>query len=76
MTCSYEYVTDNINARSFLLFAFIVEYVMPLSGILFFYFQIIWSIVAKQDGALSRAKVKLMNVLSPPLTYEEVSLAV
>ena len=58
MTCSYEYVTEDWNKQSFILFAFICNYCIPLALILCCYTAIIKAIFFKED-AMKRARMKI-----------------
>lgn len=60
MTCTYEYVTDEWNPRSFILFAFVFSYCLPLIVLTVYYSRILGAAYSS-DSALSRAKVKLAN---------------
>jgi hypothetical protein len=41
ITCSYDYLTDDWNHKSFILYAFICNYVFPMLTVIFFYSQIV-----------------------------------
>ena len=71
LTCSYEYLTSDWNPKSFLLFACIAQYVIPLSLIVFFYAKIMQKISIKKNGALTRARLKVLDTGSPQ-TEEQV----
>ena len=42
MTCGYDYLTDDWNHKSYLLYAFINNYALPLLIVIFFYSQVIF----------------------------------
>ena len=64
-TCSYEYLSDDYTEKSFVLFAFVFSYVVPLSFVLFFYKKIIISVFFT-EAAFKRAQTKLMNASNLP----------
>lgn len=73
LTCSYEYVTDDPNPKSFLLFAVVAQYMIPLCLILYYYVGIIREISSK-EAALARAQVKVLNLVgNSRLTYDQVT---
>jgi len=62
MTCSYDYLKPDWNHKSFVLFAFIFNYMIPLSMIIFFYSKIVKAVVMHE--AALRAQAKKMNIES------------
>ncbi len=60
ITCSYDYLTDDWNHKSFILYAFICNYVMPMSAVIFFYSQIVKAVVS-HEASLKKQAAK-MNV--------------
>jgi r-opsin len=60
ITCSYDYLTDDWNHKSFILYAFICNYVMPMSAVVFFYSQIVKAVVS-HEASLKKQAAK-MNV--------------
>ena len=60
-TCSYDYLSDDWSEKSFVLFAFVFSYVIPLSFNLYFYEKIIVAVFFN-EAAYKRAQTKLMNV--------------
>lgn len=58
MTCGYEYVTDDWNSLSFLSFAFITAYVAPLTIVIYFYFEIVKAVFARQ-AAMRKVEAKM-----------------
>lgn len=62
ITCSYDYLSQDWNHKSFMLFAFIFNYCCPMSAIIFFYAQITKAVVAHE--AALKAQAKKMNVES------------
>ena len=70
MTCSYEYLSDDWNHKSFVLFAFIWNFCLPCAFLCFFYEKIIIAIFF-QEAALKRAQTKLISAKKPPLDARE-----
>ena len=62
ITCSYDYLTDDWNHKSFILYAFICNYVMPMITVIFFYSQIVKAVVSHE--AALRKQAEKMNVES------------
>ncbi|XP_023334314.1 compound eye opsin BCRH2 [Eurytemora carolleeae] len=60
ITCSYDYLTQDWNHRSFMLYAFIFNYCVPMIMVISFYTQIVKAVV-KHESAL-KAQAKKMNV--------------
>jgi len=60
ITCTYEYVTDHWNPRSFMLFAFVFSYILPLAMVAFYYTSIVRAVFFNQ-AALQRAELKMMQ---------------
>ncbi len=60
MTCSYDYLTDDWNHKSYILFAFIFHYVIPMGFVIYFYSQIVKAVWSHE--AELRAQAKKMNV--------------
>jgi hypothetical protein len=40
ITCSYDYLSDDWNHKSFILYAFVCNYVMPMITVIYFYSQV------------------------------------
>jgi len=62
ITCTYDFITPEINERTFILFAYIFNYFIPLFMISVFYYSIVKAVVAHE--AALRAQAKKMNVES------------
>jgi len=62
VTCSYDYLTQEWNTKSFMAYAFIFNYTCPVIMIITFYTQIVKAVVAHE--AALRAQAKKMNVES------------
>ena len=60
LTCTYDFYTEDWNHKSYILFAFIMHYVIPMFFIVFFYFQIASAVIGHE--AALRAQAKKMNV--------------
>ena len=70
MTCSYEYLSDDCNHKSFVLFAFIWNFCIPFTFICVFYEKIIVAIFF-HEAALKRAQTKLISAKKAPLNARE-----
>jgi len=60
ITCSYDYLTEDWNHKTYVLYAFIVNFCVPMSTIIFFYSHIVKAVVSHE--ASLRAQAKKMNV--------------
>lgn len=60
ITCSYDYLSDDWNHKSFILYAFIFNYCVPVTFVIFFYSQIVKAVVSHE--AALKAQAKKMNV--------------
>jgi len=60
VTCSYDYLTQDLNRKSYMAYAFIFNYTCPVIMIIIFYSQIVKAVVAHE--AALRAQAKKMNV--------------
>ena len=62
ISCSYDYLSEDMNSVSFVLYAYIFNYCVPVSSCIFFYSQIVMAVV-KHEKAL-KEQAKKMNVES------------
>lgn len=60
MTCSYDYMTEDWNTKTFILYAFIFNYCVPMLAVIFFYSQIAQAVFLHE--AALRNQAKKMNV--------------
>ena len=60
VTCSYDYLTQDWNERTFMYYAFAFNYTVPMLTVIFFYIQIVKAVVAHE--AAMKAQAKKMNV--------------
>lgn len=60
ITCSYDYLSEDWNHKSFILYAFIFNYVVPMLFVIFFYSQIVVAVVTHERAL--KAQAKKMNV--------------
>ena len=60
LTCSYDYLTEGWNHKSFVLVAFIFNYCIPMITVIFLYSQIVAAVVQHEAGLKKQAKK--MNV--------------
>ena len=60
MTCSYDFISEGLNERTYLLFAYIFNYFLPMLMIAGFYSSIVKAVVAHE--AALKAQAKKMNV--------------
>jgi len=61
-TCSYDYLTDDFNHKSFVLFAFVFNYMVPMILTFFYYSSIVKAVWAHEEQL--KAQAKRMNVES------------
>jgi len=61
-TCSYDYLTDDFNHKSFVLFAFVFNYMVPMILTFFYYSSIVKGVWAHEEQL--KAQAKRMNVES------------
>ncbi len=62
LTCSFDYVTDNWNNKSYTIFFCFFSFVLPLIFVLFFYGQIVVAVISHERAL--KAQAKKMNVES------------
>ena len=60
MSCSFDYLSEDWNHKSFVLYAFICNYCCPMLVVIFFYSQIVKAVVAHESAL--KAQAKKMNV--------------
>lgn len=60
VTCSYDYLTQDWNRKSFMVYAFVFNFTCPVIMILLFYYKIVKAVVAHESAL--RAQAKKMNV--------------
>lgn len=60
VTCSYDYLTQDWNEKSFMVYAFVFNYSLPVTMIVLFYVQIVKAVVMHE--AALKAQAKKMNV--------------
>ena len=60
VTCSYDYLSDDWNSKSFILYALIFNFLVPMMFVIFFYSQIVIAVVSHEKAL--RAQAKKMNV--------------
>lgn len=60
MTCSYDYMTEDWNTKTFIIYAFVFNYCLPMAAVIFFYSQIAQSVF--QHEAAMKEQAKKMNV--------------
>merc|ERR1719195_1284825 len=60
ITCSYDFISEDLNRRTFILFAYIFNFFTPMILIVVFYSNIVRAVVAHE--AALRAQAKKMNV--------------
>ena len=62
ITCSYDYMAVDWNRKSFLLYAFIGNYCIPMVIMIFFYIKIVKAVIVHE--ATLKLQAKKMNVES------------
>ena len=55
-TCSYDYLTEDWNHQSFILFTFINHWFMPMLFIVYFYSKIMKTVIAHETALKAQAK--------------------
>ena len=60
MTCSYDMLSEGLNERSYLLFAYIFNYFFPMILIAILYYAIVKAVVSHESSLKNQAKK--MNV--------------
>ena len=60
ISCSYDYLSQDWNSISFVLYAYICNYCIPVLSCIYFYSQIVMAVV-KHERAL-KEQAKKMNV--------------
>ena len=56
ITCSYEYMSDDWNTKSFVMFTLFTNYIAPISIAIFFYSQIVMAVVSHEKALRDQAK--------------------
>ena len=56
ITCSYEYISDDWNTKSFVMFTLVTNYIAPISIAIFFYSQIVMAVVSHEKALRDQAK--------------------
>lgn len=56
ITCSYEYISDDWNTKSFVMFTLCTNYIAPISIAIFFYSQIVMAVVSHERALREQAK--------------------
>ena len=62
VTCSYDYLSDDFNNRSYIVFAFCFNYLLPMVLVFFYYSSIVKAVWAHEEAL--KAQAKKMNVES------------
>jgi len=62
MTCSYDYLKEDWNHKTYIIYAFVLNYMLPLVIVMFFYSQIVKAVITHE--ASLKAQAKKMNVES------------
>lgn len=62
MTCSYDYLSEDWNHKTYIIYAFVLNYMLPMLIVIFFYSQIVKAVVSHE--AALKAQAKKMNVES------------
>ena len=62
VTCSYDYLSQDWNRKTFMLYAFFGNYLIPMITMIFFYVHIVKAVVMHE--AALKAQAKKMNVES------------
>ncbi len=62
MTCSYDYLTEDWNHKTYIIYAFVLNYMLPMLIVIFFYSQIVKAVISHESAL--KAQAKKMNVES------------
>ncbi len=62
MTCSYDYLTEDWNHKTYIIYAFVLNYMLPMIIVIFFYSQIVKAVISHESAL--KAQAKKMNVES------------
>jgi len=74
MTCSFDYVTDDINNKIFMIYCIVGMYWIPLFTISFFYLSIVRAVAAHEKAL--REQAKKMNVESLRSSNQKVTTTI
>ena len=55
MTCTYDFLSDGFNRKSFVFYAFFGNYLIPMGIMIYFYTQIIKTVI-KYHGEVKRTE--------------------
>ena len=55
MTCTYDFLSDSFNRKSFVFYAFFGNYLIPMGIMIYFYIQIIKTVI-KYHGEVKRTE--------------------
>ena len=56
ITCSYEYISDDMNTKSFVMFTLMTNYIIPITIAIYFYSQIVMAVVNHEKALREQAK--------------------
>ena len=56
ITCSYEYISDDMNTKTFVMFTLFTNYIAPITVAIFFYSQIVMAVVNHEKALREQAK--------------------
>ena len=62
MTCGYDYMSDDLNNRSYIIFVCVFDYLFPMVLVFFYYSSIVKAVWAHEESL--KAQAKKMNVES------------
>jgi r-opsin len=62
VTCSYDYLTEDWNHKTYIIYAFVLNYMLPMIIVIFFYSQIVKAVISHESAL--KAQAKKMNVES------------
>ena len=72
VTCGYDYMSDDLNNRSYIVFVFMFDYLLPMILVFFYYSSIVKAVWAHEESL--KAQAKKMNVES--LRSNQVTLLI
>lgn len=70
-TCSFDYLTDNEDTRTFVIMIFFWAYVLPMILIIYFYSQLLKSIRTHEKMLRDQVSKNFVRQIDPELLYRD-----
>ncbi|XP_023345332.1 compound eye opsin BCRH1 [Eurytemora carolleeae] len=74
VTCSYDYLKEDLNSKSFILYTLVTHFFLPMAFVIFFYLQIARAVICHEKAMQKQAKK--MNIYSLRTKEEDQSIEV